>query len=325
MVREEVLAALEHARGTVISGEALSQKLHVSRAAIWKAIDRLRADGLQIDAVHGGGYCLVEHDDSLTVAAVQSGLHTQKLGRELVILPTTASTNTMVKREYHNQCHGFTLLSIEQTAGRGRLGRTFCSPDGGLYMSILLRMSLPLAHISRITLAAAVSVCQAVEHLCGLSLGIKWVNDIFCGSKKLCGILTEASIEGETGAVDSIVLGIGVNLHLDASLPEEIRKIACALDEFCSAPPRRAVLASEILNHLEQNLNLLNADQFVSILSEYRSRLFVLGKTVQVLGDGAPYSAIVDDINFDGHLLVHLPDGSRKTLFSGEISILPQK
>ncbi len=321
MVRELVLAALEQSRGEIVSGSLLAERIGVSRAAVWKAISVLRAEGVRIDSIHGEGYCLQVEDDSLTAAAVSACLHTQALGQSLCIVPSTPSTNTLLKQQYATAPHGFTVLALEQTAGRGRLGRTFCSPAGGLYMSVLLRTRLPLAQLHLITLAAAVSVCQAIEQLCDLRPGIKWVNDILLADKKLCGILTEASIEGETGAVDFAVLGIGVNLDLAASLPPEIQQIACALRQHCAGTPRRAVLAAAILDHTEANLTLLLQNDAATLLAAYRKRLCMLETKIQVLGDNAPYEAIAKDIDASGHLLVERSDGTLQTLSSGEISI----
>lgn len=323
VVREAVLNALEQSRGKFISGGELAERFGVSRTAIWKVIAKFREEGMQIDTVHGSGYCLRMDDDSVTKPAILRHLQTEQLGRELVVLPSVASTNTLIKQEYYDKPHGFTLVAREQTAGRGRLGRTFCSPDGGLYFSVLLRLPFSLAHINRITLAASVAVCQAIENLCGIQPGIKWVNDIFMNGKKLCGILTEASVEGESGAVDFVVLGIGLNVRLMNDLPPEIQDIAGALAQYCT-PPLRAVLVAEILKQLEKTILLLEDDHFLELLQAYRQRLCMLGQTVQVIGDGQPYFAQAEDIDANGYLIIRREDGTKKALYSGEISIRPQ-
>ena len=179
---------------------------------------------------------------TLTAAGVSALLTTKVFGRDLVVVPEIGSTNTAIKQEYAaGRAEGFTLIAEQQTAGRGRLGRTFCSPaGGGLYMSVLLRPRMPLERLNFITIAAAVAVCRAIDQTCGIHPEIKWVNDIFMNGKKLCGILTEAAIEGETGSIDYAVLGIGANLRLDsAALPEEVRTVAGALARLhraCPAP-----------------------------------------------------------------------------------------
>lgn len=323
MVRDEVLRALEAQRGACVSGEALAGRLGVSRAAVWKAIDRLRADGLQIDAVPGGGYCLRADDDGLTAEAVRAGLTTAALGRETLVLRETDSTNTYLKREHAAAAHGFTVLAEQQTAGRGRLGRSFASPPGGgLYMSILLRPRIPLSQLNFLTLAAAVAVCRAVRDTAGFTPSIKWVNDVLMEGRKLCGILTEASIEGETGAVDFAVLGIGVNLRLDhAALSEEVRAVAGCLADFSAHVPRRAALAAAILNHVETLYTLLETGRTAELLEAYRAHLAVLGKHIRVLAPDGQYEAVAEALDDEGHLVVRMGTGEKRTLQSGEISI----
>lgn len=324
MLKDEVLHALEQNRGTRFSGSRLAQELGVSRAAVWKAIEALRADGLDIRATPGGGYQLAAHDDSLTDAGVSRLLETRVLGRDLVVVPEIDSTNTAMKQTYAAaRGEGFALIAGRQTAGRGRLGRAFFSPpDGGLYMSVLLRPRLPLAQLSFLTIAAAVAVCRAVEQTCGFRPGIKWVNDVLMDGKKLCGILTEAAIEGETGAIDYAIVGIGINLRLDRdALPDEVRAVAGALADFTAAPPRRAALAAAVLGALEEAYLTLIAGDPGSLLDSYRALLCCLGQTVRVTSPAGSYDAVCLDVNDQGNLIVERADGETVTLSSGEISI----
>lgn len=324
MIKDEVLRALERNRGTRFSGAQLAQELGVSRAAVWKAVESLRAEGLAITSTPGGGYCLSAQDDSLTAAGVSALLQTEVLGRDLLVVPEIGSTNTAIKQEYAaGRSEGFTLIAERQTAGRGRLGRSFCSPPGGgLYMSVLLRPRIPLERLNFITIAAAVAVCRAIETTAGFRPGIKWVNDVLMEGKKLCGILTEAAIEGETGTIDYAVLGIGVNLRLDReALPNEVRAVAGALADFTHAVPRRAALAAAILRELEQVYRMLNAGDTGVIVREYRALLCCLDQPVRVVSPTHSYEAVCRDVNELGNLIVERPDGSRETLSSGEISI----
>lgn len=325
MVLDAVLHALEAQRGNYVNGEALAQSLGVSRAAIWKAIEKLRASGLQIDALSGEGYRLSVTDDTLTTQAVQAGLTTQIYGRKLIVMPQVESTNTLVKQQYAAEPNGFTLIAETQTAGRGRLGRSFISPAGeGLYMSVLLRARIPLAQLHFITLAAAVAVCRAIHDTAGFLPTIKWVNDVWMHDKKLCGILTEASIEGESGLIDYVVLGIGINLRLSRqTLPPTLQDIACSLADFSQQVPRRAVLASSVLNHVESLCSLIEEGNIAPLIAAYRHGLGMLGRRVQVITPRETYDAIAQDIDENGHLLVRLADGTCQTLQAGEIRILP--
>lgn len=324
MVKEVVLQALEQSRGQLISGSGLAQSLHVSRAAVWKAVEALRADGMHIQSLPGEGYLLAADDDSLTREGISALLETDCFGRDLLVLRETTSTSTVMKQQYaasHDQ--GFTLIACKQTAGRGRLGRSFASPPGsGLYMSVLLRPNLAIERLNLLTITTALAVCRAIEALCGIYPGIKWVNDVMMNGKKLCGILTEASIEGETGTIDFVVLGIGVNVRLDrALLPPEAAQVAGALNDFCNQPPRRAALAAAILRELETLYIEFCANDTSSILDGYRKRLCCIGRPIQVMSPSGSYPAVCRGINEQGHLLITREDGGQQTLSSGEISI----
>ena len=324
MLKDKVLRALEENRGVRFSGSRLAEELGVSRAAIWKAVSALRADGLQIDAMPGGGYQLAAEDDSLTAAGISRLLETRTLGRDLIVVPEIGSTNTAIKQQYaatHRE--GFTLIAAQQSAGRGRLGRTFFSPpEGGLYLSVLLRPRLPLEQLGFLTIAAAVAVCRAIEATCGFLPGVKWVNDILMKGKKICGILTEAGIEGETGMIDYAVVGIGINLRLDpAALPGEVLAVAAALADFTDAPPRRAVLAAAVLRELELTYESLVAGESETLRASYRALLCCLDRPVRVLSPAGSYDAICRDVGAQGGLIVEREGGQMVTLTSGEISI----
>ena len=224
---------------------------------------------------------------------------------------STTSTNTVAKEL---ELHGTLVIARHQTGGRGRLGRTFASPDdSGIYMSIVLNPES--ANPVLITTAAAVAVCKAIEKICGQNPQIKWVNDIYLNGKKVCGILAEAVSDHKTGQITHIVLGIGINCN-SAAIPEELADIAGAVEGDYSINQ----LAAEVHN---QMMMLMDEPSFIE---EYRQRSMVIGKTVSVYKGGytpdkpgAP--ARVLDIDNAGGLKVIYSDGSRETLSSGEISI----
>ena len=320
-VKDAVLQALEQARGKRLSGGLIAQQLGVSRAAVHKAIAALREGGMAIDGVPGEGYRLAAADDSLTAAGVQALLHTRCIGRDMAVLPSLTSTNTVIKERYLDRPHGFVLLAEEQTGGRGRLGRTFVSPaQTGVYQTILLHPTLPISHIQLATIAAAVAVAQAVEQTAGFSPQIKWVNDVLHEGRKLAGILTEATIEGESGAVSALLVGIGVNLRPNPAWPEDVRAVAGALSEFGHVP-RRAELAAAVLDAFERAYTLLEQDKADELLAQYRSRLCCLGKSIRVIGPAETYTADCIGLDDNGFLLVRDAQGQTRTLSSGEISI----
>ena len=244
--KEKLLALLEDSKGTFFSGEEIARTLQVSRAAVWKAVNALREDGYTIDAATNKGYRLSPDSDILSPQGIRRFLKPEYRDLDLTVLPTAPSTNALV-REKANQGRpeGCIIIACEQTDGRGRYGRQFFSPvDSGVYLSLLLR---PTAYSSQqatcLTAAAAAAMCQAIEAVTGQQPGIKWVNDIFLHGKKVCGILTEAAVGLETGALDYMVLGAGVNLYPPVKgFPEEIQPIAgSVLERSCPEAKNRLV------------------------------------------------------------------------------------
>lgn len=214
--KEKLLALLEDSKGTFFSGEEIARTLQVSRAAVWKAVNALREDGYTIDAVTNKGYRLSPDSDILSPQGIRRFLKPEYRDFNLTVLPTVPSTNALVREKANQGCpEGCVIIACEQTAGRGRYGRQFFSPaDTGVYLSLLLR---PTAYSPQqatcLTAAAAAAMCQAIEAVTGQHPGIKWVNDIFLHGKKVCGILTEAAVGLETGTLNYMVLGAGVNLY----------------------------------------------------------------------------------------------------------------
>ena len=226
MLRDDVLLLLTEAEG-YLSGEEMREKLGVSRAAVSQAVRALRADGYDIDAVTNRGYCLRARPDTLTAGDVLSYLPEAR--RAMVrCFAQIDSTNSYLKAEaMRGAPDGLCAIADRQTAGRGRAGRPFRSDAGqGVYLSMLLRPNCAPTAAMTMTAHVAVAVCRALE-ACGVQPGIKWTNDLVLGTKKLCGILTELTVEAETGTVDSIVAGIGVNVRQrPEDFPPELRAIA---------------------------------------------------------------------------------------------------
>ncbi len=236
-------------------------------------------------------------------------------------LKETDSTNRYVKElAAAGAPAGLVVIANKQSAGRGRLGRSFFSPEEkGIYMSILLRPQIELERSVLITSMAAVAVARAIERLSGISAKIKWVNDIFINNKKVCGILTEAGIDAEKGSLDYAVLGIGVNVGA-MEFPEELKEIATSVCNECGFEITKEALIEEILRELEA---LYPALQDGSFLKESKKRSILLGKEVRVvdaLADGGFYEAVAVDIDELGHLIIER-NGSREALNSGEVSI----
>ena len=321
MLHERVLYILEQNRGRIVTGGDIAVRLGVSRTAVWKAVAALREDGNDIKSVPNSGYRLSEDSDGLCGAIIEDYLKTRFIGRSLEILDEIDSTNTyLCSRDAAILPDGHTVLARHQTRGKGRLGRPFaCTRGGGIYMSVLLKPEMALSEVPFITICAAVAVVRAIKDVCGANAGIKWVNDIYLGEKKLCGILTEASVTAEVGAIDRAVVGIGINT---GEVSPEVRDIATSIYEQTGLRGIRCRLIAAVLTQFEAIYSdYCQNGKKSDILSEYCERLFVLGRQVQVAEHGRAYTASVLGIDESGCLIVKRADGEVIHLSAGEISL----
>ena len=329
-----VLKALEENKGLTVSGEELASQLNLSRASIWKAIQELRKEGYRIDAITNKGYCLSQDSDVLSIEGILPHVTGPFMSDRIHVYKSVESTNLTAKRmALDGAPYGTVVIAEEQTKGRGRMGRSFYSPpSSGIYMSFILEPRFDTAKSVLITTAASVAVCIAIEKVTGIPCQIKWVNDIYIGEKKICGILTEAVTDFESGHIDYIVLGIGINYSTaQAAFPKELSGIAGSLfdgeKQTCDDNISRNRLIAEVINQVSDINSRLESREFIS---DYKSRSFVIGKEILIiptiradkernLTEGI--RATAEDIDGDGGLVVRYPDGSSSTLNSGEISI----
>lgn len=320
-LQDRILGILEERRHTDTSGKEIAKALGVSTSAVWKNIKSLQDDGYSIIAVPNRGYRLMDQPDAFKMNEVFKHLNTTHLGRKLDFFKTIDSTSTFAKSLAHlGADHGTTVVAETQTAGRGRMDKNFFSPPkGGVYFSLVIRRNLPIEMASLITPAAAVAVCRAIlELLPTANPEIKWVNDVFLGGKKICGILTETSLSSVTGRIEYAVLGIGVNVN-NSRFPGEVDRVATSIFLQSKVRLGRSQFIASILNHLEPFIEDLDKRLF---MEEYRDRSMVIGHKVRVINSGTePYSAFATDISKDGFLILKLQDGSSSVLSSGSIII----
>ena len=311
--RQALLQALSAAQGHCVSGQQLAQSLGVSRAAVHKAALALSAQGYALESAPRRGYRLAGGDPFCTEAVGPDPAPVQ-------LYDTLESSNLTAKQlAIGGAPHGTLVLTGHQQAGRGRRGRRFESPAGkGVYCSVLLRPGCSAADAQSATISAAVAVARAVHALCGLELGIKWVNDLYYQGKKVCGILTEAGTDMESGQLEWLVVGIGLNLTtVPADWPEELGRTAGSLFPGGPAPVSRAALAGAIAREL------LTLCPGFDCLDEYRARCFVPGHWVTVCTRTETYAARALAIDDCGCLVVEREGGRREALLHGEVSIRP--
>ncbi|HAX72041.1 MAG TPA: biotin--[acetyl-CoA-carboxylase] ligase [Firmicutes bacterium] len=319
--KDYVLKMLEEHKGESISGHLLAQTLGLSRTAIWKYIDQLRKEGYQIDAVRNKGYFLQTESDLLSKEGIGLYLKDKSLIPSIHVYKTIDSTNVLAKQlAVAGAPHGTLVISEEQTAGRGRLGRTFYSPaNSGIYMSLILRPKESIQNALLITIAASVVVHLAIKKLTGIETKIKWVNDLYLQDKKVCGILTEAGSNFESGEVEYIVLGIGLNVRtaLDA-FPDDLKRIATSLFDPLNKSQTRNELVAEIMNEMLAVSEKLADRDYLKI---YKASSNVLNQEIEIIRGSSKEVAKAIDIDEFGGLMVVTEDGFQKVLNSGEISI----
>lgn len=321
--KEELIKLFENNKGKYFSGEEIARELSLSRAAVWKAVNALKSDGYEIDAVRNKGYSLSISTDILSSEGIKKYLSDELLENAptIEVLTVTDSTNNYARQKAQaGEGDLYTVVAAEQIGGKGRRGRSFYSPAGsGVYMSLVLRPSQCSGEAAtRYTTMAAVAVCQAIETVSHRRAEIKWVNDVFMQNKKVCGILTEASFGLEDGYLDYAILGIGINvLPPKDGFPTEIRDVAGTVFESCENDAKNRI-AAEIINRFAALYKESNHDNYIE---EYKKRSFVLGKEVTVITPVSSRSAKAIDIDGECRLIVEYPDGTTEALSSGEISV----
>ena len=322
MSKEAVLKLLTQATDYV-SGEGMSERLGVSRAAVWKSIRALREAGYEIEAKTNRGYRLLAAPDTPLPEAIWPLLASQNFCREIIYLDEVDSTNSYLKRLADAGAgHGTVAIAGAQTGGRGRLGRSFVSlPGKGLFFSLLLRPEGGPQSVTTLTAFAAVAAYEALTAVAAVEPKIKWVNDILVGDQKLVGILSEMSMVGEMGQVDYVVIGVGVNVHYRAAdFPEELRDRATSLAMLTGEPVSRVKLAAAMIDAFAK-MDGARGAQVENYVNKYRTLSATVGREVLVLRGAESRPAFAEGISPDCGLMVRYPDGAEETLYYGETSI----
>lgn len=316
----EILRALRESGGSV-SGQELSERMGISRTAVWKHIRALEEEGYGIEAVNRKGYRLVGVPDTIASREVGSRLTTQRMGREIRYFSVIDSTNQYAKRIAEEGAPDGTLvIADEQTAGKGRSGRHWVTPPGeAASFTLVLRPNLAPEKISMVTLVMGLAVANAVRRLYGLEAGIKWPNDVVVNGKKLCGILTEMS--AEIGEVHYIVIGAGINANL-TFFPEEIRSTAASLKLELGKDVNRAELIATVMEEFERLYSLFEEHGSLEDLrDEYNNICVNRDRPVRVLDPKGEYTGTARGIDDKGILRVEMEDGTIREVGSGEVSV----
>lgn len=318
-MKTRILSALYRAEGYV-SGQELCEQFGVSRTAVWKAINQLKKEGYEIEAVQNRGYHIVSAPDVLSENELRSIRKTRWIGENIYYYDVTDSTNLRANRLAEEGApHGTLVVADAQEAGRGRRGRAWDSVGGiSIYMTLLLKPDIDSANASMLTLVAAMAVSEGIRRVTGLDAKIKWPNDIVVNGKKVCGILTEMSAQMDY--VNHIVIGIGINVH-NESFPEEIASTATSLLIESGKRWNRAELIEAVWEAFEDYYEVYLATQDLKGLRNgYDALLVNKGQCVRVLDPKEPFEGVAQGVTDRGELIVDTWE-SRKLVSSGEVSI----
>jgi BirA family biotin operon repressor/biotin-[acetyl-CoA-carboxylase] ligase len=320
-----ILDSLRRAAGRSLSGEALSADFGISRAQVWKDVQTLRDAGYTIRAEAGDGYRLHGAPDRLYAEEIQAGLATRWLARDIRYFDTADSTNR-VARELAREgvAHGTAVIAEGQTAGRGRLGRSFYSPPYlNLYTSVVLRPNVSTAEAPTWILASAVAVAETIAATLddGVCVEIKWPNDVLLSGLKTSGILME--LGAEATRVEYLILGVGVNLNVDrATFPDEFRDVATSLASHGCRRVDRIAFTRALYGNLEEVFDACAERGFDAVRQRFDDRFKMRGRRIRVIQlDGSEWSGTALGIDAHGALRLETPGGEEIRVVAGDVTI----
>ena len=307
-----------------VSGEEISKYLGISRAAIWKQINNLKNEGYIIQSASKKGYRLEQATELLLPDKVQEHLQTRIMGRpKIVYLKETDSTNLLAKSlASQGAAEGTLILAETQTAGRGRMSRTwFSPPEQNIYASIILRPPIIPSQAPQITLMTAVAAAKTLKNNAQLNARIKWPNDILIHGKKIAGILTEISTDMDM--INYVIVGLGMNINTaESDLPPEIKDIATSVLIQNDRPFSRVKLLCAFLKNFEIAYEQLTKEGFTPVMDQWRQMSDIIGRKVLVDVINSKFKGVVESVDHDGVLNIKDDQGQMKRVFSGDVTYI---
>jgi BirA family transcriptional regulator, biotin operon repressor / biotin---[acetyl-CoA-carboxylase] ligase len=320
---KDILDILREDSPEFVSGQDISRELEITRTAVWKKVERLRAAGYEIEGSRNRGYRLLRSPDVLTPGEIRSVLDTQWLGKVVHYFEKIDSSNEEAYRlALKGASEGEIVIAESQDKGRGRLGRVWVSPPFlNLYVSVILRPPIPPDQASLITLVTAVAAAEAIHVFSGLRPTIKWPNDIFLAGRKIAGLLNE--IHSETDRIHFVVLGIGVNLNMDdGQFPEPLRSTATSLRIELGTTVSRKLFLRSLLGVLEKWYEVFLREGSGPVLEAWREWAQIRGKPVKISSFGQILFGRALDIDGEGKLIVETESGERKRIVAGDVEVI---
>lgn len=324
--RDRVLQILYRKNGECVSSSEITGELGITRSAVFKIINELKKQGFDIESIHHRGYRLGNEKDIISPEIINEIIGKEGKNRRIQYFEKVDSTNTFAKKILmEGESYPDIIIANEQEQGKGRLGREFYSPKGtGIYCSFILDPFIKIENSILVTVAASVAVSRAIEKVTKKDTRIKWINDIYIDDKKVCGILTEAVTDFETGIIGKIILGIGINFNTPSeSFPDEITDRASSVFMDDTFGVTRNQLIAQLIIEIDECMNDIENDE---IIRYYRNKSLVLGKMLEIsyFGQEKPIQGKAVDIDRNGFLIIETKNGLL-TLNSGEVSIRQNK
>ncbi len=314
-IKDKIIEKLVESKGEPVSGESLANELSISRSAVWKHIQTLKDEGYMIESSTNRGYSLVRSPDRLEPGEIKAGLKTKLIGKNIQYLKETESTNLIARSIAPSVEEGTVVIAESQTGGRGRLGRKWISPEGGIWLSIIIKPKIQLIYASRITLLAGVAVAKIIRSY-GLTARIKWPNDVLIDGKKICGILTE--MEAEMDMIEYCVVGIGIDANVDTeSFPEDYRESSTSLKKELGHEIVRVEFVQKLLLEFDQLYQKFLKDGFSSILEEWRNMSETIGEWVKITTQSRTLYGEAIGVDSEGALIIETGDGRLEKIVAG--------
>jgi BirA family biotin operon repressor/biotin-[acetyl-CoA-carboxylase] ligase len=317
MTKKIILKTLYEKKDEYVPLEELVNETGKSQKEVETEFDTLENEGYIIN--HSKlGYRLIKTPNLLLPYEVKKGLKTKFMGKDIHYFKEVDSTNDVAKYLAENGAEEGTVVVAEiQNRGKGRRGKTWISPPGGVWMSIILRPDIPTSKAPQLTLVTGVAVAETLKKELNLDVGIKWPNDILIGNKKVCGILTE--VNANINKINYVIVGIGIDMNVDVPLlPPDLQEGATSLKNELDTEINGAILVQKFLLNLEKLYNQFTSGKFPDILNEWRFLSKTIGRKVEVRTRGKTIRGDAIGINKDGILILELDDGSLRKIISGE-------
>lgn len=313
-MKQKILQLLNENNYT--SGEKIARKLGISRTAVWKQIQNLKKIGYKIESTKNKGYKIIKRPDTPIEIEIKQNLNTKIIGKKIYYYTQLKSTNTTAKQKtLEKTAEGTIIIADTQTQGRGRKNRTWYSPHGGLWFSVILYPNLPPERSMLLTMTASVSVAQAIEETTGIKPVIKWPNDLLINNRKVCGILTE--LDAEIDKINYVIIGIGINVNNE--IKNDLKHIGISLKQVTKHPISRVELLKTILKQFDKNYLHINNPDYIR--KQWLAYSKIISKKIMITEEGNKITGVVQDIDESGCLLIN-SEGKIKRVVSGDLHFL---